>query len=249
MSLARDAFAIVLTGVVLGVAFNLVGTTSRPPRGLPWILSTQALESLDAWVPSDTVRAKTLEPSLPGGGGVIANPTGKAVAPPRKDASISPAARQAVPHDADGTAEVVTAAREVERPEDVEPASRPSVELPAIPDVGRPLRVGLTTVAQFVDANAALIVDAREHAAFIESHIPGAISIPYDEVTLDPAPLERIDPAGRPIIVYCNGAGCEASRMLAELMMREHGMRRVLVYEDGLPDWVGAGKPVERGSP
>jgi len=118
-----------------------------------------------------------------------------------------------------------------------------------IPDLDRPLRVGIETVAKFVEAKAALIVDAREPVEFAAGHIPGAVNLPYDEMARDPAPLRSLDAAGRPIIVYCSGAGCESSRMLAETMLRDFELKRVLVFEGGFPEWVAAGRPIERAGP
>jgi rhodanese-related sulfurtransferase len=120
-------------------------------------------------------------------------------------------------------------------------------DLPAIPDVSRPLTVKLPTVLKFVAARAALVVDARDHDAFVRGHIPGAVSIPYDEAAGDPTRLGALDPGERPIIVYCSGGHCEASRMLAEILVQDLKRHRVLVYEGGFPEWEAAGNPVSRG--
>lgn len=120
-------------------------------------------------------------------------------------------------------------------------APRPQ-ELPEIPAVGRPVQIELGALRRYVDAAAALVVDAREAQEYAEGHIPDAISLPYDEVVTDPARLESVDSGGRPVVVYCGGGACESSLSLAwELFHAGH--ERVAVYVGGYPEWVAAGYP------
>jgi rhodanese-related sulfurtransferase len=111
-----------------------------------------------------------------------------------------------------------------------------------------PLKVSLATVSRFVKAGAALLVNAREAQQFTEGHIPGAVSVPYDDAVRDPTLLGKLDPGERPIIVYCSGGTCESSLPLAEMLVRDFGPRRVLVYEGGFPEWAASGEPVSRES-
>ncbi len=251
----REVVAIVLIGVVLGVAFNVLETSSTPSRGLPWVATLEPLESAEDLafdVPNGSV------PSTASGESAMREPVHPepegSHAVDGADETAEPTARGAPAGEAGARADVAndgapSPSDEAETPSPEVAASEvaPAVDLPVIPDVGRPLRVGRKTVARFVDADAALVVDARERAAFAESHIPGAINVPYLEATADPTLLEGLDSQGRPTIVYCSGEDCTSSRMLAELMMQDFGMRRVLVYESGFPDWVAAGRPVNRG--
>ncbi len=118
--------------------------------------------------------------------------------------------------------------------------------VPEIPDVGRPVQIGLQALKQFFDAGAALIVDAREPDEFVVSHIPGAINVPYDTAVSDPVLLESLNPQRLPIITYCGGGSCELSLNLAdELFFAGHD--RVAVYIGGFPEWVEAGYPVATG--
>jgi rhodanese-related sulfurtransferase len=116
--------------------------------------------------------------------------------------------------------------------------------LPVIPELDRPVQAELDAVKRLFDADAALIVDAREPAEFAEAHIAGAINLPYDEVSAEPDRLAALDTGGRPIVVYCGGGECELSMDLAyELIYAGHS--RVLVYMGGFPEWEAAGYPVE----
>jgi rhodanese-related sulfurtransferase len=118
--------------------------------------------------------------------------------------------------------------------------------LPEIPDLERPFNVDLATVKRFVDAGAALLVDARDPDEHAEGHIPGSVNLPWSTAGTDPAQLEAVDSGGRPIIVYCGGGTCEVSIHLAESLVHQFGKRRVLVYMGGFPEWAAAGYPVER---
>jgi rhodanese-related sulfurtransferase len=119
--------------------------------------------------------------------------------------------------------------------------------LPQIPDVGRPVEMHLDALKQYFDADAAMIVDARESEEFLEGHIAGAVSLPYDEAVTDPVRLEQLNPDGLPIVTYCGGGSCEVSLSLAyELVYSGH--HPVAVYMGGFPEWEQAGYPVERGA-
>jgi len=127
------------------------------------------------------------------------------------------------------------------------PAAQPAASaLPAIPDVPGPLKLELATLKRLYDANAALVLDAREAAEYVEGHISGAISLPYNDALADPDRVSHLDPGGRPIVVYCSGGDCELSMDLAKVLIQS-GRRRVLIYEGGFPEWQSAGYPVARG--
>ena len=119
--------------------------------------------------------------------------------------------------------------------------------LPEIPDLGRPLQMQLPAVKKFFDAGAAVFVDARDPGEFQSGHIPGAISMPYDEVITDPARLEAFQAGGKAIIVYCGGGTCELSMNLGFRLV-EIGQKKVLVFMGGWPEWQAAGYPVAKGA-
>lgn len=120
--------------------------------------------------------------------------------------------------------------------------------VPEIPDVGRPVPIDLGGLRQFVDAGAALLIDARDAHEFEEGHIPGALNLPYDEAVTDPARLESLAPLDRPIVVYCGGGTCEVSLNLANELYYSVGYSKVAVYMGGYPEWVEHGLEVETGA-
>jgi rhodanese-related sulfurtransferase len=123
-----------------------------------------------------------------------------------------------------------------------------SAELPEIPDLDRPVKIQLGAVKQLVDADAAVLIDAREPDEYEAGHIPGAINMPYDEVSSEPERLENLDSGGKAIIIYCGGGKCELSLTLAWDLIYA-GQTRVVVYEGGFPEWESAGHRVESGGP
>jgi rhodanese-related sulfurtransferase len=86
-----------------------------------------------------------------------------------------------------------------------------------------------------------LILDVRPRDEFRSGHLPGAISVPVDELR------RRLDqlPRDRQIVAYCRGPYC-AFAPEAVALLRSHGFeaRRL---EDGLPEWSAAGLPTEVG--
>jgi rhodanese-related sulfurtransferase/DNA-binding MarR family transcriptional regulator len=86
-----------------------------------------------------------------------------------------------------------------------------------------------------------LILDVRPRDEFWAAHLPGAISIPIDELQ------RRLDqlPRDRDVVAYCRGPYCAfASEAVAVLRSQGFQARRL---EDGLPEWAASGLPVEAG--
>jgi len=124
--------------------------------------------------------------------------------------------------------------------------SSAAADVTDIPDVGRPIQVQIAKVKALFDAKAGTIIDAREPTDYKEGHIPGAINLPYDEVVTDPERLEKFDPQGKPIIVYCGGGTCELSMNLGFALVNA-GKKKVLVYMGGWPEWSTSGYPIAKG--
>lgn len=83
-----------------------------------------------------------------------------------------------------------------------------------------------------------VIIDVRPEPEYAAGHLPGAVSVPPDQ-------LNELDelPADRDVVAYCRGPYCvyadDAVRRL-----RARG-RRALRLEDGMPEWRMADLPVE----
>jgi rhodanese-related sulfurtransferase len=115
--------------------------------------------------------------------------------------------------------------------------------LPEIPDAGRPVQIELRALKRYFDADAALIIDARDPDEYDGGHIAGAINLPYHDAVDDPSSLRALETRGRPIITYCGGGSCEVSLTVAE-ELSSAGHDRIAVYIGGFSEWVEAGYPV-----
>ena len=102
----------------------------------------------------------------------------------------------------------------------VETASRWDVKVEDIP-------------ALFPDPGEILWVDARSEALFRKSHVEGAILLNVDrwgELVFEQQ--DRLQEAvGKPVIVYCDGDGCEKSAEIAERLRQTVGLDPVYVLK------------------
>ncbi len=83
------------------------------------------------------------------------------------------------------------------------------------------------------------VLDVRPSTEFDAGHIPGAVSIPLEELGRR---LSEI-PEMHPVVAYCRGPYCVLAVQAVE-MLRRHGYaaRRL---KDGFPEWREDGLPVE----
>jgi rhodanese-related sulfurtransferase/predicted transcriptional regulator len=90
------------------------------------------------------------------------------------------------------------------------------------------------------DGDPLVILDVRPVAEHAAGHLPGAVSIPVDELRRRLAEL----PGDREIVAYCRGPYCAFAHD-AGAVVREAGFeaRRL---EDGMPEWRAAGLAVTR---
>ncbi len=87
-----------------------------------------------------------------------------------------------------------------------------------------------------------VVLDVRPADEFRAGHIPGAVSIPAEEL---PQRLDELPAAD--VVAYCRGPYCVLALEALEVL-RGHG-RQGSRLEDGLPEWRLAGLPVELGLP
>ena len=94
-------------------------------------------------------------------------------------------------------------------------------------------------LARRLETGDAVILDVRPALEFRQGHIPGARSVPIDELEGQLAEL----PPDRAIVAYCRGPYCVYADE-AVALLRRHGLdaRRL---DQGLPEWRAAGFPVE----
>jgi rhodanese-related sulfurtransferase len=88
-----------------------------------------------------------------------------------------------------------------------------------------------------------LLLDVRPEEEYKAGHVPGARSIPLEELK---ARLKEI-PKTREIVAYCRGPYCVFADE-AVSFLRSRG-RRAVRLETGFPDWKAMGLPIEVTSP
>jgi rhodanese-related sulfurtransferase len=90
------------------------------------------------------------------------------------------------------------------------------------------------------DGDDLVVLDVRPAAEHAAGHLPGAVSIPVDELRRRLAELPR----DREVVAYCRGPYCAFAHEAVELLRQEGFSARRL--EDGLPEWQAAGLAVTR---
>jgi rhodanese-related sulfurtransferase len=100
--------------------------------------------------------------------------------------------------------------------------------------------------AKLVSETRPILVEALPEESYANSHIPGAVNIPKDQIdTLAPRLLKD---KSSEIVVYCANTECQASTEVAERLV-ELGYTNVSDFEAGKKGWLEAGLPVEKGVP
>jgi rhodanese-related sulfurtransferase len=84
------------------------------------------------------------------------------------------------------------------------------------------------------------VVDVRPRAAFLEGHVPGALSCPLEQLA---ACRSEIAQLGGEVAVICN---CGKGALSAAKQLAEHGQTAILV-EGGYQAWRAAGYPLVGG--
>lgn len=105
-----------------------------------------------------------------------------------------------------------------------------------------PEPVEMSELLRRARAGDVIVVDARPANEYAAGHIPGALSIPVDELK---ARLQKL-PKSKPFVAYCRGPYCVyADQAVEQLRASGRRARRLAV---GLPEWKSAGLPVEVGT-
>ncbi len=102
--------------------------------------------------------------------------------------------------------------------------------------------IGRAELLRRAEAGEVVVIDVRPAAEFAAGHIPGAISIPVDEI---PDRLAEIPP-DVDIVAYCRGPYCVFAYDAVRLLVHEG--RRAVRLIDGMVEWRLDGRPVEIGA-
>jgi rhodanese-related sulfurtransferase len=105
-------------------------------------------------------------------------------------------------------------------------------------DRGALAAVDALALQRLVREEDVIVLDVRPAAEYRAGHIPGARSIPVDEL----ATRLRELPPERDIVAYCRGPYCVFADE-AVALLRAHGFQAARL-DEGFPDWRAAGFPV-----
>jgi rhodanese-related sulfurtransferase len=87
-----------------------------------------------------------------------------------------------------------------------------------------------------------VLLDVRPAEEYAAGHLPGAVSIPHDELKRRLGEL----PKNRQVVAYCRGPYCVFAGQAVKLL-RARGFEAARI-EDGVADWRARGLPVERSA-
>jgi rhodanese-related sulfurtransferase len=102
--------------------------------------------------------------------------------------------------------------------------------------------VGLEELLQRARRDEVVILDTRPTQEYRAGHIPGALSVPVDDLK---ARLRKL-PKSKEYVAYCRGPYCVYADRAVELLTASGRKARRL--KDGFPEWKAAGFPVEKVS-
>jgi rhodanese-related sulfurtransferase/DNA-binding transcriptional ArsR family regulator len=101
--------------------------------------------------------------------------------------------------------------------------------------------VSRTELVERASRGEVVILDVRPAEEFAAGHIPGALSVPLDQLD---AALSRLPKRAR-IVAYCRGPYCVLAPQAVQRLLAKGFTARRLV--DGMPEWRLAGLPVAVG--
>ena len=86
-----------------------------------------------------------------------------------------------------------------------------------------------------------LWIDARARESYDKEHVPGALLINEQELdTLLTEHFEKLQDNKKPIVVYCDGKACHASRKIRDYLAEKIGLDNLFVLVGGWPAWKAA---------
>lgn len=107
-----------------------------------------------------------------------------------------------------------------------------------------PKEIGILTTAEakkLFEENIALFIDARHSEEYAMGHIEDAISCPENEGKVWLPDFLQKYPITTELVVYCNGAECNASEKVA-LLLHEAGYTNIKLYAEGYSSWMKSNK-------
>ena len=125
----------------------------------------------------------------------------------------------------------------------------PAVDIPAQnSEATRPPRlISREALLGLMQRKAVLLIDSRSQSEYQAGHLPGALSLPLEELGHRQETLQQLPP-DRWLITYCEGPPCDLSHQLAQVLVQS-GYRSVAIYDAGVNDWLAGGGALSSEKP
>lgn len=101
-----------------------------------------------------------------------------------------------------------------------------------------PTSLSRDDLQRLIERGDVFLIDVRPALEYADGHLPGALSLPLEEL---PARIAGL-PRDRPIVAYCRGAYCLFADE-AVALLRRHGLNAVRL-DGGWPEWRDEGRPL-----
>jgi len=98
--------------------------------------------------------------------------------------------------------------------------------------------VGREDLLERARTGAVLVLDVRPSEEYRAGHIPGAVSVPVEDLEDSISEL----PSGKELVAYCRGPYCVLAFRAVEILRARGLQARRLA--DGFPEWRAAGLPI-----
>ncbi len=107
------------------------------------------------------------------------------------------------------------------------------------------LNISIAQAKALFDQNV-IFIDARPLHEYEAGHVPNAFFL-STETYHGSEVLEYLDPTS-PMVIYCGGGACDASKNLV-ILLQQSGYMGGRIMHDGYPAWAAAGHPTATGKP
>lgn len=89
-------------------------------------------------------------------------------------------------------------------------------------------------------------IDARHEEEYEKGHVTNAFLLSTE--TFNGSDVLNYLDRDKPMVVYCSGGACDASKNLV-ILLQQAGFKQARIMEDGYPGWQQAGYPTATGKP
>ena len=107
--------------------------------------------------------------------------------------------------------------------------------------------ISIEDAAMLFKNKKVIFLDARPESFYIEGHIKGALSLPWETAEEKCFDVVEKIPTDMPIITYCDGTNCELCDKLA-VFLCDLGFEHVSALINGWTVWNRNNLPVETGN-